>query len=95
MKLNQPVNPNDDSHYTYLNSIIDCVFPNPNTEKNSIAFGMAITLNYLDPIKGINMVPSEIVERMNNFLEKCKLLIVRNCKIGKIMRTGLYCILLY
>ena len=69
MKLNQPIDPNDDSHYTYLNSIINRVFPNPNTEKNSIAFGMAITLNYLDPMKGINMVPSKIVERMNNFLE--------------------------
>ena len=31
---------------------------------------MAVALNYLDPTKGINMVPSEIVERMNNFLEK-------------------------
>jgi hypothetical protein len=31
---------------------------------------MAIALNYLDPSKGINMVPSEIIERMNIFLEK-------------------------
>jgi len=31
---------------------------------------MTIALNYLDPSKGINMVPSEIVERMNMFLER-------------------------
>lgn len=70
MKLNKPIDPNDNLHYTYLNLIIDRVFTNPNTEKNSIAFGMAVALNYLDPSKGINMVPSEIVERMNCFLEK-------------------------
>jgi hypothetical protein len=33
---------------------------------------MAITLNYLDPSKGINMVPSEVIDRMNGFLEKMK-----------------------
>ena len=70
MKLNKPVDTNDNSHYTYLNLIIDCVFTNPNTEKNSIAFGMAVILNYLDPSKGINIVLSEVVERMNYFLEK-------------------------
>jgi len=31
---------------------------------------MTIALNYLDPSKGINMVPSEIIERMNVFLER-------------------------
>ena len=69
-KLNQPINSNDDPNYTYLNSIIDRVFIDSNTEKNSIAFGMTIALNYLDPSKGINMVPSEIIERMNVFLER-------------------------
>ncbi|CAB4391468.1 unnamed protein product [Rhizophagus irregularis] len=69
-KLNQPIDPNNDPHYTHLNSIIDHVFTSSNTEKNSIAFGMTVTLNYLDPSKGINMVPSEVIERMNNFLEK-------------------------
>ncbi|RGB22247.1 hypothetical protein C1646_677979 [Rhizophagus diaphanus] len=69
-KLNQPIDPSNDLQYTYLNSIIDRVFTNRNTEKNSIAFGMAVALNYLDPTKGINMVPSEIVGRMNYFLEK-------------------------
>ncbi|CAB5154948.1 unnamed protein product [Rhizophagus irregularis] len=71
-KLNQPIDPDNDLHYTYLNSIIDNVFTNPHTEKNSIAFGMAITLNYLDLTKGINMVPSEVIDRMNGFLEKMK-----------------------
>ncbi|CAB4487136.1 unnamed protein product [Rhizophagus irregularis] len=71
-KLNQPIDPDNDLHYTYLNSIIDNVFTDPHTEKNSIAFGMAITLNYLDPSKGINMVPSEVIDRMNGFLEKMK-----------------------
>jgi hypothetical protein len=69
MKLNKPVDPNNTS-YTYLNLIIDHVFTDPNTEKNSIAFGMAVALNYLDPSKGIKLVPSEVVERMNSFLEK-------------------------
>ncbi|KAF0545527.1 hypothetical protein F8M41_002238 [Gigaspora margarita] len=69
-KLNKPVDINDDPHYTYLNLIIDCAFTDPATEKNSIAFGMAVALNYLDPTKGVNMVPSEVVERMNYFLEK-------------------------
>ena len=68
MKLNNPIDSNED--YTYLNLIIDNVFTKSNTEKNSIAFGMAVTLNYLDPSKGVNMVPSEVVERMNGFLEK-------------------------
>src|SRR6266487_802762 len=69
-KLNQDVDPNE-PHYTYLNLIIDRVFNNnSNTEKNSIAFGMAVALNYLDPSKGINMVQSEVTERMNKFLEK-------------------------
>ncbi|PKB99475.1 hypothetical protein RhiirA5_429625 [Rhizophagus irregularis] len=72
LKLNQPIDPDNDLHYTYLNSIIDNVFTNPHTEKNSIAFGMAITLNYLDLTKGINMVPSEVIDRMNGFLEKMK-----------------------
>jgi hypothetical protein len=31
---------------------------------------MAVALNYLDPSKGINMVASEVIEQMNNFLEK-------------------------
>jgi hypothetical protein len=62
MKLNKPVDTNDNPRYTYLNLIIDRVFTNLNTEKNSIAFGMAVVLNYLDPSKGINMVPSEVVE---------------------------------
>ncbi|GES82462.1 hypothetical protein GLOIN_2v1789101 [Rhizophagus clarus] len=69
-KLNKPVDANDDPHYTYLNLIIDHVFTNPKTEKNSIAFGMAVALNYLDSSKGVNMVPSEVVERMNFFLDK-------------------------
>ena len=68
MKLNNPIDSNE--NYTYLNLIIDNVFTKSNTEKNSIAFGMAVTLNYLDPSKGVNMVPSEVVERMNGFLEK-------------------------
>ncbi|CAG8721068.1 7669_t:CDS:2, partial [Gigaspora rosea] len=58
-KLNQPVDANDDPHYTYFNLIIDRTFADLNTEKNSIAFGIAIALNYLDPPKGISMVPSE------------------------------------
>ncbi|CAG8693862.1 3074_t:CDS:2 [Rhizophagus irregularis] len=33
-----------------------------NTEKNSIAFSMTVALNYLDPSKGINMIPSEVIE---------------------------------
>jgi len=71
MKLNKAVDPNDDPTYTtYLNLIIDYVFTKPNTEKNYIAFGMAVALNYLDPSKGGNMVLSEVVERMNIFLEK-------------------------
>ncbi|PKK75680.1 hypothetical protein RhiirC2_707943 [Rhizophagus irregularis] len=69
-KLNQPIDPNNDPHYTHLNSIIDHVFTSSNTEKNSIAFSMTVALNYLDPSKGINMVSSEVIERMNNFLEK-------------------------
>jgi hypothetical protein len=69
-KLNQPIDPSNDLQYTYLNSIIDRVFTNQNTEKNLIAFRMAVALSYLDPTKGINMVPSEIVGRMNYFLEK-------------------------
>nr|CAG8500677.1 12059_t:CDS:2 [Entrophospora candida] len=47
--LMQPSNP----IYTYLNLIIDCAFTDPNTEKNSIAFGMAFIL---DPSKGIKLV---------------------------------------
>jgi hypothetical protein len=31
---------------------------------------MAVAFNYLDPSKGVNMVPSEVVERMNVFLDK-------------------------
>jgi len=69
MKLNEPVDSNNDQNYTYLNLIIDNVFTNSNTEKNFIAFGMAIALNYLDPSKGIKLVQSEVVERMNCFLE--------------------------
>ncbi|CAB4391950.1 unnamed protein product [Rhizophagus irregularis] len=61
-KLNQPIDPNNDPHYTHLNSIIDRVFTSSNTEKNSIAFGMTVALNYLDPSKGINMVPNEVIE---------------------------------
>ncbi|CAG8745053.1 5846_t:CDS:2, partial [Gigaspora rosea] len=59
LKLNQPVDANDNPNYTYINLIIDRTFTDPDTEKNSIAFGMAVALNYLDPTKGINMVPSE------------------------------------
>ncbi|CAG8786436.1 5022_t:CDS:1, partial [Cetraspora pellucida] len=70
LKLNQPVDINDDPHYTYLNLIIDRTFADLNTEKNSIAFGMAIALNYLDPSKRISMVPSEVIVRMNHILEK-------------------------
>ncbi|CAG8806109.1 7141_t:CDS:2 [Cetraspora pellucida] len=70
LKLNQPVDANDDPHYTYLNLIIDHTFADPNTEKNFIAFGMAVALNYLDSSKGISMVPSEVTERMNHILEK-------------------------
>ncbi|CAG8816252.1 20272_t:CDS:2, partial [Cetraspora pellucida] len=70
LKLNQPVDTNDDLHYTYLNLIIDRIFADPNTEKNSIAFGMTVALNYLDPSKGISMVPSKVTERMNHILEK-------------------------
>ncbi|PKK59627.1 hypothetical protein RhiirC2_717781 [Rhizophagus irregularis] len=62
MKLNKPVDVNDDPHYTFLNLIIDRVFTNPKTEKNSIAFGIAVALNYLDPSKGVNMVPIEVIE---------------------------------
>ncbi|CAG8848350.1 19573_t:CDS:1, partial [Gigaspora margarita] len=69
-KLNKPVNINDDLYYTYLNLIIDCAFMDPAIEKNSIAFGIVIALNYLDPTKGINIVPSKVVEQMNYFLEK-------------------------
>ncbi|RGB25071.1 hypothetical protein C1646_772239 [Rhizophagus diaphanus] len=47
------------------------------TQKNSIAFSMTVTLNYLDPLKGINIVPSEVIERMNNFLEKMNVI---NCE---------------
>ena len=68
MKLNKPINSNDPS-YTYLNLIIDHTFTDSNTEKNSIAFGMAVALNYLDPLKGVKLVQSEVVERMNQFLE--------------------------
>ncbi|CAG8839314.1 13828_t:CDS:1, partial [Cetraspora pellucida] len=70
LKLNQPVDANDNPHYTYLNLIIDRTFADPNTEKNSIAFGIAVALNYHDPSKGISMVPSEVAERMNHILEK-------------------------
>lgn len=73
-KLNQPIDPNNDPHYTHLNSIIDYVFTSSNTEKNSIAFGMTVALNYLNPLKGINMVLSKIIERMNNFLEKMNII---------------------
>ncbi|GES72492.1 hypothetical protein GLOIN_2v1789101 [Rhizophagus clarus] len=73
-KLNKLVDANDDSHYIYLNLIIDHIFTNPKTEKNSIAFGMAIALNYLDLSKGVNMVPSEVVKRMNFFLDKIQVL---------------------
>ncbi|KAF0496484.1 hypothetical protein F8M41_020966 [Gigaspora margarita] len=69
LKLNKPFD-DSDSYYTYLNLIIDRVFSDLKTEKNSIAFGMAVTLNYLDPSKGVNMVPSEVAKRMNYFLEK-------------------------
>lgn len=69
MKLNKPVDLNNDPSYTYLNLIIDNVFPDSNTEKNSIAFAMATALNYLDPSKGIKLVQSEVVDRMNSFLE--------------------------
>ena len=69
MKLNEPVDPSNNFSYTYLNLIINHVFTNSNTEKNSIAFGMAVALNYLDPSKSIKLVQSEVVERMNKFLE--------------------------
>nr|CAG8507605.1 1345_t:CDS:2 [Entrophospora candida] len=56
----EKVNPNDEHLMqssnptcTYLNLIIDCAFIDPNTEKNSIAFGMAFIL---DPSKGIKLV---------------------------------------
>ncbi|CAB5391220.1 unnamed protein product [Rhizophagus irregularis] len=62
IKLNKPVDVNDNPHYTFLNLIIDRVFTNPKTEKNSIAFGIAVALNYLDPSKGVNMVPIEVIE---------------------------------
>jgi len=55
MKLNKPIDFNDPS-YTYLNLIIDHTFTDSNTEKNSIAFGMAVALNYLDPLKGVKLV---------------------------------------
>ncbi|CAG8744831.1 10206_t:CDS:2, partial [Cetraspora pellucida] len=70
LKLNQPVDANNDLHYTYLNLIIDRTFANLNTKKNSIAFGMAVALNYLDPSKGISMVSSKVAERINHILEK-------------------------
>ncbi|CAG8633492.1 15731_t:CDS:1, partial [Dentiscutata heterogama] len=69
-KLNSPVDVNNDPNYTYLNFILDRAFPDPKTEKNSIAFGIAVAFNYLDPTKGIIIVPSEVVEKMNYFLEK-------------------------
>ncbi|CAG8756935.1 27502_t:CDS:2 [Gigaspora margarita] len=70
MKLNKPVDINNNLHYTYFNLIIDCAFTDPATEKNSITFGIVVALNYLDPTKKVNMVPSEVVEWMNYFLEK-------------------------
>ena len=30
---------------------------------------MAVALNYLDPLKGVKLVQSEVVKRMNQFLE--------------------------
>ena len=75
-KLNKPVNSNNPS-YTFLNLIIDRAFTSSNTEKNSIAFGMAVALNYLDPLKGVKLVQSEVVERMNQFLEMMQ---VKDCE---------------
>ncbi|CAB5193393.1 unnamed protein product [Rhizophagus irregularis] len=69
--LRKPVDSNNSS-YTYLNLIIDNAFPDFNTEKNSIAFGMVVALNYLDPSKGIKLVQSEVVKWMDYFLEKIK-----------------------
>ncbi|CAG8841344.1 2949_t:CDS:2, partial [Racocetra persica] len=66
---NWPINM-DDLYYTYLNLIINHSFANPNIEKNSIVFGMAIALNYLDLSKEINIVPSKVVNRMNYIFEK-------------------------
>ncbi|CAG8682530.1 6624_t:CDS:2 [Cetraspora pellucida] len=65
-----PVDVDDDPNYTYLNFILDCAFSDPKMEKNSIAFGIAVAFNYLDPTKEIIMVLSEVVKKMNYFLEK-------------------------
>ncbi|CAG8755530.1 22014_t:CDS:2 [Cetraspora pellucida] len=74
MKLNKPVNADDNLQYTYLNMIIDHIFTNSNTEKNSIAFGIAIALKYFDPLKRINMVPTEVIDRMNYILERIQVM---------------------
>ncbi|CAJ0843429.1 4364_t:CDS:2, partial [Entrophospora sp. SA101] len=56
--INKPVEFNNPT-YTYLNLIVDRAFTDPNTEKNYIAFGVTVTLNYLDPSKDINLVQNE------------------------------------
>ncbi|CAG8716354.1 5769_t:CDS:2 [Gigaspora margarita] len=68
IKLNKPID--NDPQYTYLNLIIDSTFTDQNTEKNSIVFEMAVALNYLDPSKGIEMVPTKVVDKMNFILER-------------------------
>ncbi|CAG8592277.1 26301_t:CDS:2 [Dentiscutata erythropus] len=78
-KLNRPVNVEDDPNYTYLNFILDHVFPDPKTEKNFIAFGIVVALNYLDLSKEITIVPSEVVQKMNYFLEKMNVPDHENC----------------
>ncbi|CAG8777764.1 11843_t:CDS:2, partial [Racocetra persica] len=69
-KLNKPIDANDNPQYTYLNLIINRTFADLDTEKNSIAFGMAVALNYLDLSKRINMVLTEVIDRINYILEK-------------------------
>ncbi|CAG8622769.1 944_t:CDS:2 [Cetraspora pellucida] len=74
LKLNQPIDANDNLHYTYFNLIIDCTFADLNTEKNSIAFEIAVALNYLDSSKGISIVLSEVAECINHIFEKIQVL---------------------
>ncbi|CAJ0906736.1 7212_t:CDS:2 [Entrophospora sp. SA101] len=68
VKFDKPVEFNNPT-YTYLNLIVDRAFTDPNTEKNYIAFGVTVTLNYLDPSKDINLVQNEVVERIIHFLK--------------------------
>ncbi|CAG8698092.1 12125_t:CDS:2 [Gigaspora margarita] len=61
LKLNKQFD-DSDLNYTYLDLIIDCIFPDLKTEKNSIVFGIAVALNYLDLSKEVNIVPSKVAK---------------------------------